>query len=161
MKRSAALVAFFVSCIVMGCASAPPSAASANVDGEKAALIRTDTEFSRAAATRGIAAAFFEYAADEAMVLPMNANLISGPEAIRTHYAETPAGVVLEWKPLKADVSHSGDLGYTVGTYEFRAPGPDGKPVTRHGKYCSIWKKQADGRWKFVVDVGNSSPPPK
>ena len=161
MEKSIVVIAFLVSCALTACASAPPSVASANADGEKAALIRTDTEFSKAAATSGIAAAFFEYAAEEATILPMNANAITGSEAIRAHYAETPAGAVLDWKPLKADVSRSGDLGYTVGSYEFRAPGPDGKSVARYGKYCPIWKKQLDGSWKFVVDVGNPSPPPK
>ena len=33
--------------------------------------------------------------------------------------------------------------------------------VVRHGKYVTIWKKQADGSWKFVVDIGNPSSPPE
>jgi ketosteroid isomerase-like protein len=56
-----------------------------------------------------------------------------------------------------ADISASGDLGYTYGTYEFRAVGKDGNPVVEHGKYTSIWKKQRDGSWKVVLDMGNAS----
>ena len=37
----------------------------------------------------------------------------------------------------------------------------DGKPVIEYGKYTSIWKKQADGSWKVVLDMGNASPAPK
>ena len=52
------------------------------------------------------------------------------------------------------------DVGYTRGSYVFRANGPDGKPQISYGKYVTIWRKQADGEWKFVLDIGNHSPPP-
>jgi ketosteroid isomerase-like protein len=29
--------------------------------------------------------------------------------------------------------------------------------VVEHGKYTSIWKKQKDGSWKVVLDMGNAS----
>lgn len=44
---------------------------------------------------------------------------------------------------------------------EFRSTGKDGKPVVAYGKYNTIWKKQRDGTWKVVLDMGNSSPEPK
>ena len=34
-----------------------------------------------------------------------------------------------------------------------------GKPVTDHGKLVEVWKKQADGKWKSVVDIFNSDLP--
>ena len=37
----------------------------------------------------------------------------------------------------------------------------DGKPVVSYGKYTTIWKKQKDGSWKGVMDMGNSSRSPK
>jgi ketosteroid isomerase-like protein len=55
----------------------------------------------------------------------------------------------------------SGDLGYTYGNYVFVTTNKEGKPVTNYGKYASIWRKQKDGQWKVVVDMGNSSPDPK
>jgi ketosteroid isomerase-like protein len=61
---------------------------------------------------------------------------------------------------VSADISASGDLGYTYGTFEFRSINKDGKPVIAHGKYTSIWKRQKDGSWKVVLDMGNSSPEP-
>jgi ketosteroid isomerase-like protein len=60
--------------------------------------------------------------------------------------------------PVGADVSSTGDLGYTYGTFEFSSTGKDGKPQVEHGKYTSIWKKQGDGSWKVVLDMGNASP---
>jgi len=59
-----------------------------------------------------------------------------------------------------ADMAASGDLGYTYGTYVFTSKNKEGKLVASYGKYTSIWKKQKDGQWKVVVDMGNSSPEP-
>jgi ketosteroid isomerase-like protein len=55
-----------------------------------------------------------------------------------------------------ADISSSGDMGYTYGTYEFASSDRNGKPVVDHGKYTTIWKKQKDGSWKVVLDMGNA-----
>jgi ketosteroid isomerase-like protein len=72
-----------------------------------------------------------------------------------------PEGTSLTWTALKAETSASGDLGYTYGNYIFTAKNKDGKLVANYGKYTSIWKKQKDGQWKVVLDMGNSSPGPR
>jgi hypothetical protein len=54
----------------------------------------------------------------------------------------------LSWTPVGADVSASGDLGYTYWSYEFRSAGKNGKPVVENGKYTSLWKMQMDGSWR-------------
>jgi len=61
----------------------------------------------------------------------------------------------LLWTPLGGGVSASGDLGYTYGTYEFRSRDEDGKLGSTYGKYATIWRKQSDGSWKVVLDMGN------
>ena len=58
---------------------------------------------------------------------------------------------VIRWKPLRADVAASGDLGYTWGVAE-SGPGKEG-PFKPYGIYVTIWKRQADGKWKFVYDA--------
>jgi ketosteroid isomerase-like protein len=64
------------------------------------------------------------------------------------------------WTPTAAEVSSSGDLGYTVGTYEMTME-VDGNPVTVNGHYVTIWRKQDDGSWKVAVDTGGPSAPPE
>jgi len=66
----------------------------------------------------------------------------------------------LTWTPAFADISDSGDLAYTYGKYEFRVTGKDGKSSTAYGNYTTIWKRQADGQWKVVLDTANSGPLP-
>jgi ketosteroid isomerase-like protein len=126
----------------------------------RAALMRVDAEFSAAAQQVGLAEAFVRYADPAATMLPPGQSAISGHEAIRKQLSGLPAGSTMTWKPFRADAAASGDLGYTLGTYELRSTDESGKPIARYGKYCSIWKKQKDGSWKWVVDVGTPSPAP-
>jgi ketosteroid isomerase-like protein len=72
-----------------------------------------------------------------------------------------PEGTSLTWTPVKAEMAASGDLGYTYGNYVFTAKNKEGKSVVSYGKYTSIWKKQKNGQWKVVLDMGNDSPDPK
>src|SRR5580692_1207863 len=72
-----------------------------------------------------------------------------------------PEGTSLTWTPIKAEMSASGDLGYTYGNYIYTVKNKEGKLVANYGKYTSIWKKQKGGQWKVAVDMGNSSPDPK
>jgi ketosteroid isomerase-like protein len=145
----------------MGAVAALSAPGPANARDERAALRKTDPDFSAAAAALGIGEAFVRYADAEATSMPAGALPVTGREAIRRQFAVAPAGATLSWKPFRAEVSQGADLGYTLVTYEYRARGPAGKPDVRNGKYCSIWKKQPDGSWKWVVDIGNESPEPR
>jgi ketosteroid isomerase-like protein len=49
-------------------------------------------------------------------------------------------------------------MGYTIGTYELTVE-KDGAFMVTVGKYVTIWKKQADGAWKVVVDCFNANGP--
>jgi ketosteroid isomerase-like protein len=144
--------------LAAACALTPGS--PANLEAAKIALIRTDKDFSKMAQERGIGEAFVAYAAADATMMPANQATVTGREGVRRQFADLTEGTRLIWEPFRADVARSADLGYTLGNYEFHAKGPDGKDVTRYGKYCSVWKKHPDGSWKWVVDIGNASPPP-
>jgi len=115
----------------------------------------------KVAADRG-SQGYMSYYADDAAELPNGANISQGKENIaKTMGFLDDKNNSLTWTPVYADMAASGDLGYTYGTYEFRSKDKDGKPAVSYGKYASIWKKQKDGSWKVVMDMGNSSPNPK
>jgi len=59
---------------------------------------------------------------------------------------------VLFWWPLWVGAARSGDLGFTTGAATY-----DGKPLTH---YFTVWKKQADGSWKWEFDGGKRAPDP-
>ena len=62
---------------------------------------------------------------------------------------------VLAWQPSFAGMAASGDMGFTTGPWEAKADIKDEKP-SGVGHFVTVWKKQADGSWKFVVDLGIS-----
>ena len=118
------------------------------------ALVQMERDFARAAATKGTRDAFLEFLADDGVLFQ------PGPVNGKKFWSERqPRKGLLSWEPIFADVSRGGELGYTTGPWEFRPNGPDDKPVA-FGQYFTIWKKQGDGSWKFVLDRGVGSDQP-
>jgi ketosteroid isomerase-like protein len=124
-------------------------------------LKQLEGEFMKAAADKG-SQGYMSYYAEHSVEVPNGAPLIEGKANIAKGMGFLDdKNNQLIWTPVGADISNSGDLGYTFGTYEFHSKDKDGKPSVDYGKYTSIWKKQADGSWKVVLDMGNASPAPK
>lgn len=128
------------------------------LERETARLLEIDAAFSRLSVEKGAGAAFAAHLSDDAVFLPVGENLISGKAAIVKYFSDGES--TLTWKPLKAEVAKSGELGYTYGTSELRTKDRDGKTQVRYFKYVSVWKRQKNGEWKLVLDIGNQSPAP-
>jgi len=137
-------------------APAGPAAPARPVRGPADArqLKSADSAFAALSVAHGAQAAFLSFAASEAVLLgPPGAPMMHGREAIGAAFAEFPADAVLDWAPVTADVAGSGDLGCTVGEASIVAR-------NSYSKYVTVWKRQADGSWKFVADGGNARPAP-
>jgi ketosteroid isomerase-like protein len=123
-------------------------------------LRQLEAEFMKATAERG-SQGYISYYADDAVEVPNNDAIIQGKVNIaKTMEFLDDKNNHLTWTPVGADISASGDMGYTYGTYEFTSSDRNSKPVVDHGKYTSIWKKQKDGSWKVVLDMGNAATEP-
>jgi ketosteroid isomerase-like protein len=133
----------------------------ADVESAREAIMKADSDFSMLSVERGAAAAFSWYIADEGTLLWVSGQGIKGKAAIEAAFQPGPRKATLVWKPSFGFMSASADLGYTIGLSENRVEAADGKQQVRYGKYLTVWKKQTDGSWKFVIDGGNSTPPPK
>ena len=132
--------------------------------GRRADAVRevrqADSAFALAADLQGTGVAFAQYVAPQGVVFS-GSEIVIGTDAVRALFDEQQrAGGTLNWRPVYADAASSGDLGFTVGEYVFTGRGATGTVVQRFGKYLTIWKKQSDGEWRFVVDGGNTSPTP-
>jgi uncharacterized protein (TIGR02246 family) len=95
------------------------------------------------------------YYADDGVLMAPGAALASGKEEIQKTWAGMMAtpGFALSFAPAKVTVSRSGDLAYEVGDYELTTNDKTGKPQTVKAKYVVVWGKQADGKWKALVDA--------
>lgn len=92
---------------------------------------------------------------EDGMLLPPNADVIQGIEAIATFWKgmmDIEATLQLTNQETHAD----GKLGYRLGTFKVFAK--DGA-VLDQGKYLEIWKRD-DDQWWMTRDIWNSSLPP-
>ena len=62
----------------------------------------------------------------------------------------------LDWTPVDAWGSASGDLGVTTGTWKAWILGGSKPPLT--GRDVTVWRKDAKGVWKALIDIGNPDP---
>lgn len=153
-----------VICILIASSCGKPTPPDTRA-ADEAALRDADAQWARTAATKDVNATIAFYS-DDAIVLPPNAPLATGKAAIHGVWAELLApDSSLAWRATKVEVARSGDLGYETGTYVVTSKDSKGKPVTEDGKFLEVWKKQADGKWKAIVDTYNSdvapqAPPP-
>ena len=124
----------------------------AQSDSSAIQLAQKEREFSQSAATRGFIGAFLDYFDDSCVAFypqPENA------KHALTGEPESQASLV--WRPTFVEVSASGDFGFTTGPSEYRAGGVKDS-VVYYGHFVSVWKKNGDGKWKVVLDIGSSYP---
>jgi ketosteroid isomerase-like protein len=145
-------VGFAGAALLLACAHGP------DVARERKTLLDADARFARETAERGVEA-WAAWFTEDGTMYPARIDPVQGRAAIRELMSDlydprTARGTLrLEWQPTRAEVSESGELGWTTGIS--RALTPDGE---RRGKYISIWHKQADGSWKVAADLGNQGP---
>ena len=123
---------------------------SANVEQEREALMTLDREWSASVKDMD---KFMSYFAPDASVYAPGMPVVTGTGPIRDALTEMSSapGFSLQFAPTRADVSASGDVGYTIGTYQMNTTGTPEK-----GKYVTVWKKQSDGQWKVTEDIFNA-----
>lgn len=152
--RSAICLPFAVIAAVVSAQAGTPK------DKVKTELAAMEDAFCAMAKEKGIFAAFQHFAAPDVAFIDTDPRQWRGPAAVQQRMGADRPGVSLTWSAYYTDVSDDGTLGYNYGRYELRAPGPDGKEVVRGGWFLSIWKRQPDGSWKYVMDNGAPDRPP-
>ncbi|HRD58733.1 MAG TPA: hypothetical protein PK504_11820 [Ferruginibacter sp.] len=144
-------ISFIIMAIVLSCNSAKTET-KINVMEEKMALLQADKNFSAMSVDKGMKTAFIEFIDSNGVLLRANHLPIAGADAIDFLLAQNDSGYTMNWRPENAFVSASADLGYTYGVYAIHPATID---TVLYGTYVSIWKKQQNGQWKFVLDSGN------
>jgi ketosteroid isomerase-like protein len=130
------------------------------VAADEAAIRKSDAAWAAAAKTANVDAWMAFYAAD-AVVMAPNVQIASDHELVRQTVTDLLAlpHLWIAWRSIKVEVAASGDLAYLIGAYELHYDEARGARVSDRGKLLEIWRKQADGGWKCVVDTWNSDGP--
>jgi ketosteroid isomerase-like protein len=110
-------------------------------------IVEAERAFAADGMARGVRDSFLAHMADEAIVFA------PGPTGAKAFYGARPPSKpgVLDWWPVWAGIARSGDLGFTTGPYTV-----NGQPGAF---YFTVWKKQADGTWKWIFDGGAGADP--
>jgi ketosteroid isomerase-like protein len=143
---------FSIAFIILSSCSARPKDISKQATAE---IIEADNAMSEMATKEGFNKTLLQYA-DEDVIKPAEGELpIVGKTALQQAWAGKKDNSSITWQPVRALASASGDMGYTFGIWKYAA-----KDTIMYGNYCTVWKKQADGKWKFIFDGGNNTPKP-
>ena len=120
-------------------------------------LFDLEARFAKDVLERG-GAAFADWFAEDGVALGNGAAPLVGKVAIVKSANWSPKVYQLTWTPTDAVLGPSGDIGYTWGHFEGSSRDAAGNPVVTSGRYITIWRKQADGNWKVVLDAGANEP---
>jgi ketosteroid isomerase-like protein len=127
-----------------------------DIEAEKKALVQAEADFEAARAQKGMEGWLSFFSEDTANFNSGKPITFSKAE-MREQLTKTwNPDAILKWQPVKVDVAASGDLAYTVGSWQLTGKNRKGEPISMTGKYMTVWKKQADGAWKVVADIGNA-----
>ncbi len=116
-------------------------------------IFQTEKSFEKMASEKGVAEAFYYYAAEDAVIKRENDTLIIGKKNIKTYYEKiNDEKTTVSWTPEYINVSADGTMAYTYGKYLWKIKDEQGKIIEYKGVFHTVWKKQSDKSWKYVWD---------
>jgi ketosteroid isomerase-like protein len=137
--------------------AAPNPLLDPTVKPGKVLLFDLEARFAKDVLDRG-GAAFADWVAEDGVLLGNGQAPLVGRVAIAKSANWDPKVYQLTWTPSDAVMGPSGDIGYTWGHFEGHSKDVNGNPVITSGRFVTIWRKQPDGNWKVVLDVGSNEP---
>ena len=133
--------------------SCTPEKEAPDPEALKKEIFETEKAFEAAAKEKGIAEAFHAFADENAVIKRENDTLILGKENIKTYYQNPDyQNASVTWSADFVDVSNDGTLAYTYGNYVWAVRDSTGQATEYKGVFHTVWKRQADGSWKYVWD---------
>jgi len=154
MKRIAAVAGLLF--LIAAVRAAQPT----DLEAVKREIRIADLELAKAVADRSLQT-FVSMVDDDAVFF--GRSISRGREAVSKAWLPffTDGSLFLKWHPAQVEVSSSGDLGYSIGEYERIGKDASGRPESATGSYVSIWRRQPNGKWKIVLDIGTPASPLK
>ncbi|HTB32912.1 MAG TPA: hypothetical protein VK808_12865 [Bacteroidia bacterium] len=157
---------FVISAIVLlaGCSQNCNRSVAAtlfNKDSLKTVLINVDKKYSDLSAKKGFYHARLDFLCENSVEAGTGSMPLEGSVAIEEFSKKhSDSTFSIEWKAVRAEVAASGELGYTFGGWTLKTKTKKGNDTIMYGNYITVWHKQADGSWKYVLDGGGDTPKP-
>ena len=148
------VTALLLALCAAGCAPSFDAAA------ESSKLAQRDADWSSASFEGKDIEKIVSYWSDDAQVLQPGLPPIDGKTAIRAFVAASLKipGFKIHWVSEKPVLSPDGRMAYVLSKVETTAPGANGSLQSTHGRSVTVWRRDADGTWRCVVDISNDAP---
>jgi ketosteroid isomerase-like protein len=148
------------------CRPAPPADGAGSAvkaalrPADLAAILKADSAFAIAANSGSLDGIVALYAED-ASLLPPNEPAAKGQQAIRQYWGRFLDAYTLRFELSTDEMDGRSDLAYVRGHYTLTASpkAKGGTAVSDQGKFVEVLKRQADGSWRYVIDIFNSDMP--
>jgi uncharacterized protein (TIGR02246 family) len=139
---------------LLGCASSTP-----DLEQARRAVVAADSAWAAAAAARDLEPSV-DAMADDGIMFPPDQAPVVGRTAIKEYMAAAFAtpGFSVQWVTGETRVASNGDLAYSFDRSRYTVPDSSGTIRTIHAKGVTVWRREADGRWRCVADIWNSTP---
>ncbi len=142
-----------------GAALALSACTPADGPGRAAAIeqiMQADRDFAAMAAEQGVREAFGTYMDPvEGRMVRASGDPVRGVTEIRAAFETFPNGMLLHWYPVEGFASEAGDFGVTWGEWSLHADGNADSIADERGRYVTVWRLNAAGEWRGVLDLGN------
>jgi ketosteroid isomerase-like protein len=152
------LPVLFISFLMFSC-----QPAKVDLKTEEAAIMKADSTWSALAAELKDVDKTVSYWSDDAVLIPPGQPVVKGKEALRKFVEDSKniPGFSISWRSSDIHFSPDGKLAYMYGENLMSMNDSTGNKISIPGRGYTVWRKEADGNWKCVVDMWNSPPPSK
>lgn len=159
MARSRIRDALVLAILCAACTQPQRAGSSPEAD---VAAVSTLREREVAAADAGDVAALLELRTDDFVAMPPDQPPVRGKEAVEEFLNGMFAQVELDETVVSEAVVVADDLAYDRGTFSGTVrPKGGGESMSVDGKYLWILERQADGSWRYAVQMwSNNAPAP-
>jgi ketosteroid isomerase-like protein len=134
-----------------------------DLEAEKAAILRTDSTWAALATQSKDAEKIVAYWSDDAVVIAPSEEPVKGKDALRkmVNDMNNIPGFSISWRSSDVHFSPDAKMAYMYGENLFSMNDSTGNKIAIPGRGYTIWRKEADGNWKCVVDIWNNPPAKK
>lgn len=160
MIRIIRMLTAAVAGIAISCAAVRLGAGAENREAGLKELADAERAFAKLSLAKGVAHSFHENFAEDGIGFSPQPVKVKAEMAKRPPLDPSKPRATLDWYPVLSDLASSGEMGFNLGPSLLTpAPGDD-KVKPRHGYFFSVWKRQADGKFKVMLDIGSDTSGP-
>ena len=97
--------------------------------------------------------------ADNVVMMPNHWTMVRGKDAVAAGFRESAGSVFKLRDRVMVYAAVSGDMAYTVNSYDYTYHSKDSSPQWHKTKNVHVWRRTQAGDWRLEIDIWNSDVP--